>query len=112
MIDPGVAWDKLSNFETAEEIREYFQDAGIRAIRTDHRSCAIAQWLIGTTGIQDVSVAGVVQIGYMEGTKITASGHTMACVVPEYEFRHTNATLTFMEKFDEGAYPELDVYVL
>ena len=29
MIDPQVAYDKLANFETAEELREYFASEGV-----------------------------------------------------------------------------------
>jgi hypothetical protein len=102
MVDPGVAWDKLSNFETAEEIREYFQHEGIKAIQFDANSCAIAQWFKNTTGEEHVSVAAMIKIGRMDDQDCWST--------PRVSFEHTKATLDFIEKFDRGGYPELIDY--
>lgn len=108
MIDPVVAWDKLSNFETAQEIREYFQSEGIKAVKADHKSCAIAQWLIDTTGDQNVSVNSRVQIGIKTVVRALDTGVKLIESEADYEFKHTQATLDFIEAFDNGGYPELE----
>lgn len=108
-IAPEVAWDKLSNFKTAQEIREYFQSENIKAFRAAHDSCAIAQWLINTTGEQKVSVSSKICIGQTPTTRLLFDGKTL---VDTYEwnniFPHTEASLTFIQSFDHGEYPELE----
>ena len=105
MIDPGVAWDKLSNFETAEEIREYFQSEGIRAICGDNRSCAISQWFLNITGVDYVSVASDIKIGNIIHQDV--NGFIQTGLVYTNTFNHTPATLDFIDKFDAGEYLEL-----
>lgn len=108
MIDPVVAWDKLKNFETAQEIREYFQSEGVKAVKGDHKSCAIAQWLIDTTGNPSVSVSSSVQIGISTVTRTLGDDIQFVRNQADHDFRHTPATLDFIEEFDNGGYPELE----
>lgn len=99
MVDPVVAWDKLSNFETAQEIREYFQQEDVFGYRMALASCPIANWMKQTTG------AGLVQVGndisVHSGILDTESTNIGT-------FEHTQATLDFIELFDDGDYPELN----
>lgn len=95
MIDPVVAWDKLSNFETTEEIREYFQQEDIKGYRGVITACPIANWMQKTTGAEMVRVSGDVAV------------YNNRCM-EERRFEHTDATLQFMRKFDTGSYLELD----
>lgn len=106
MIDPGVAWDKLSNFETAQEIREYFQSENITGLKAQPNACPIAQWFINTTG-QEVSVANNIKIGAKEEIYIDYLGREQYGEAYEWEFKHSDATLDFIEQFDGGKYPEL-----
>lgn len=111
MIDPGVAWDKLSNFETAEEIRQYFVDEGIKATRNRADTCAIAKWMNDTTGLSPVFVGTRIEVGKKTVSKKTVSKDRdpgkYSFLEPAYVFAHTDATMEFITKFDEGDYPEL-----
>src|ERR1051326_7819139 len=98
-IDPVVAWDKLSNFETAEEIRQYFMSECIKGLVRRANLCAIAEWLKVTTGNNYVCVASSIDIGLKENEE---------SMEPEYVFSHTPATTDFIERFDNGDYPELE----
>lgn len=97
MIDPIVAWDKISTFETADKIREYFEEEKITGLRGDNRTCALARWLMITTG-ETVSVGSKIRIGFVDSNDFDS---------PHYEFDHTEATLDFIGNFDDGFYPEL-----
>src|SRR5258705_8573939 len=105
MIDPVVAWDKLSNFETWQEIREYFQSEGVKGHKGGVASCAIAVWLTTITGESGVSVSDTIQIGVKE-SKYECDRWVVN--TPTHEFDHTYATEAFMDKFDEGEFPELE----
>src|SRR5712671_1520972 len=102
MIDPIVAYDKLSNFETAQEIREYFQECGIKADRSSSSSCAISEWFKETTGEKFVSVGISIKVGtkvhelQIYGPfNIKNHIHGQLCVAadPEHNFRFTPAIL-------------------
>lgn len=112
MIDPVVAWDKLSNLETAEEIREYFHSEGIKAITSSSYSCAIAEWMRQTTGIEKIRVAGVVEVGEKKMRRPLLSDGYYTCFEPAIVFNHTRATLDFMKMFDQGKCPELELTFL
>lgn len=108
MIDPVVAWDKLSNFETAQEIREYFQRENIQALRSEATFCPIARWLKSTTGETDVCVSSHIEMGEMQ-IQMDNSRYPLPKIAHEYTFQHTLATSTFMDNFDRGFYPELEL---
>lgn len=97
MIDPVVAWDKLSNFDTATEIREYFQQEDIKGYRGVIESCPIAQWMQQLTGADLVRVSGRVTVYQGLGCDL------------DKDFNHTKATLDFVVGFDSGRYPELEL---
>src|ERR1700745_1706260 len=97
MIDPQVAWDKLSGFETAEELRKYFQELGIQGRRGAFSGCPIANWISQQTG-----EPSVVDIG-----KITIAHWTDDQYYRASVFNHTDATYQFILDFDAGDYPEL-----
>lgn len=50
MIDFRVAYDKLFQFETVEELADFFHGEGIHAIPGNGQRCAISQWMTQTTG--------------------------------------------------------------
>jgi hypothetical protein len=102
MIDPQVAWDKLSNFETSEELKDYFKSVGIKGVVGHAQLCPIATWLKQTTGWDMVTVAGSIKFfGKMYETK---QGHVQNDML---KFNHTKATEEFVHNFDHVYYPEL-----
>src|SRR5258708_29016664 len=107
MIDPTVAFDKLSNFETCEEIRIFFQLEGIKAVRGAHDNCPIAKWLTNTTGEGGVSVGSDTRIGVRPVIKMLPDGNTSYHTIEAiHRFEHSDAIIEFIEMFDEGHYPE------
>ena len=99
MLDITVAWDKLSNFETADEIAQFLMDQGIKANKRQIRSCAISKWMREITG--DFSLV-TNQFGIGKSQRTRDGGETISKI-----FDHTVATEEFMNKFDTECYPEL-----
>lgn len=101
MIDPQVAWDKISCFESPEELKDYFVGEQVFGVRKRAFSCPIAIWMANTTG-KHTSVAGTIRVG-VEPWAYHYIGEADA------DFYHTRTTLAFVKAFDQGLYPELDV---
>src|SRR5712672_842872 len=99
MIDPVVAYDKLSNFETAEEIREYFQECGIRGVKGRNDSCAIAQWLIETTGEKLVNVGETIRVGVKANAPISPYPQILLARDPKHRFNRNWAITEFIKQF-------------
>lgn len=102
-MDPIVAWERLKSFETAQDIREFFQNEGIKGIKESLTTCPIASWMHEATKAEIVRVGDVVRVY----SKPTESSNFFYLELTG-EFEHTWATTNFMEKFDEGQFPELD----
>lgn len=102
MIDPQVAWDKLAQFQTPEQLRQFFQDEGIKGIVGHAAKCPIATWMQQTTQVRQVTVAGSVKI--FNKCVVTSFGEPVS---NDLKFSHTDATEGFVALFDQGAYPEL-----
>lgn len=92
MVDLQVAYDKLAQFETAEEIATFLRGYGIKAYRRKSTTCAVAMFLEQMTG-SPVSV-GPSSIGLAQkpGTIIV---------------NNTKAIEQFIIRFDLGHYPDL-----
>ena len=103
MIDPQVAWDKLSNFQSAEELRHFFVGEGIKGVIGHAQMCPIANWLKQTTGWDIVTVAGAIK--FFGALKEATPGTVVSDDI--IRFDHTYATETFLENFDHVYYPEL-----
>lgn len=106
MIDIGVAWDKLSNFETAQEIREYFSDEGITGERGEAANCPISNWLRTTTEAPLVTVSENVKV-WTEDPAVFNISLNRVKKIPIIKLEHTYATKMFMDEFDRKQYPEL-----
>lgn len=91
MIDPQVAYDKLCSFQTAKELREFFQGENVKGCIGTGDMCPIANWLTDTTGLK-TSVATEITF-WTEGRM--------------KHFKHTWATTVFIDQFDDGLYREL-----
>lgn len=95
MIAPEVAYDKLSNYKSAEDLREFFADEGIKGIIGHASMCPIATWLVDTTQIKNVTVAGSIKF-YKDMVENEVDAYP-----------HTEATEQFVKNFDSRCYPEL-----
>lgn len=94
MVDPQVAYDKLCNFQTSQELREYFQQENIKGILGISTMCPIANWFQDTIDVgNDVDVEDTIMVFHPNGDI--------------QRFEHTEATSNFISKFDCGLYPEL-----
>ena len=102
MIDPQVAWDKLLNFDTAQELREYFQFEGVKGFRISVTECPIANWMTATTGLF-TTVSGSIRVW------VDANDSRNPMKSPVAEFSHTNVTKNFVKSFDQKKYPELSL---
>jgi hypothetical protein len=94
MADIDVVMDKLHNFESADDLAEYFEDYGIIARPRHTRSCAIAQFVSIETGRPIVVAGHALRIEDENGALI------------EY-IRHTEAMAQFVQNYDYGRYPNL-----
>lgn len=54
MIDFQVAFDKLAQFQTADEIADFLNVEEIKAIPGDANSCAISAWMKRTTEHENI----------------------------------------------------------
>lgn len=99
MIDFNVAFDKLAQFEKAEDIRIFLQENEIQARPAIARRCAISQYVRKVTGnmavtsYHDVSVFEN-QDNYMQWN-------------PTGSRKITPAMKEFIANFDQYEYPEL-----
>lgn len=94
MIDFQVTYDKLSNFESAQEIREYFNSLGIKGFTCNGSRCPIATFITQETGEQ-----------------VTVEPHHIArankCGNWAVAAENTPAMVDFIDQFDDWCYPEL-----
>lgn len=92
MIDPDVAFDKLCQFETADEVANFLCQEGIKGQRRVSDNCPISNWMSVTTGTSFSTGINVLLTG--------AGGST-------WLRQNTAALIEFVGLFDFGAYPEL-----
>lgn len=92
MIDFTVAFDKLAQFDTPDDIASYLESEGIKAYRGNASFCAVSNFISNLTGQEiETTCLSVVNIG--DSKK---------------EFRLTTTAMSeFIRRFDNGGYPEL-----
>lgn len=100
-IDPQVAWDKITSFDTAEELKDYFVGGHVYGVRSRAFSCPIAIWMSEQTG-KLTHVSNNVRVGVNYKDPLRGA---------ESVFQHTQVTLDFMKAFDGKKYPELDIKI-
>ena len=100
MIDFGVAYDKLAQFETSDEIAEFLKFEGVKAKVGDTRSCAISVWMKNITGLGIRTNFSSVRA--VDETQMIGSRN-----IEGLERSLTVVLRTFVSKFDNGWYPEL-----
>lgn len=99
MADLGVVLDKLSGFESADDLAAFLIGYGIVATPQDARQCAISQFIRTETG-----EAGIITTTF--GISIEKNDIN-SLPYQEQVFKHTNAMKEFVRGFDRNAYPEL-----
>lgn len=97
MIDFQVAFDKLAQFETADELAEFFQYEGIKAVQGDSNNCAISVWMKRTIENDHVFTNKFAITEYPENINDGASNKA----------RTTQPMFDFIMYFDHGLYQEL-----
>lgn len=93
MIDFQVSYDKLCNFETADEIRAYFNSIGVKGLTCNSSKCPIASF---------ISEQSDEQVLVEPHHIVRASGSEWKTMVPT-----TEAMQDFICAFDDWCYPEL-----
>lgn len=96
MIDFQVAFDKLAQFQTANELAKFFQYEGIKAIPGSTKHCAISVWMRRTIE-KELVYTNPFTVAEYKGTKLVAVN--MA--------KTTSPMLDFIVAFDRGNYPAL-----
>jgi hypothetical protein len=102
MIDFSVAYDKLAQFQTADELADFFRSEGLKAVPQSGTSCAISQWMTKTTG--DLVYTTYYDINFKPEM---ASETMMKFGQVEAIESNTPAMAEFARKFDNGQYPDL-----
>lgn len=90
MIDFTVAYDKLAQFDTPDEIVKYLKFEGIKALRANAKFCAVSEYMKNMTG-QDIQTVSLRVYNEDEN----------------YSKPTTLAMCEFIRRFDHGDYPEL-----
>lgn len=96
MIDAGVVFDKLNNFDTADELADYFQAEGIQALPGEPEQCAIAQFVANQTG----------RYVYVDGASIAVYHENMRYIV-DREFACNAQMRDFITRFDAFEYRDI-----
>lgn len=97
MIDFNVAYDKIAQFKSADEIANYLNSCGIKAEKGVPDACAISVWMRDQTGLRILTNSG----------ECWSAGPDNMFDALESR-RNTLAVHTFVESFDSGLYPELE----
>lgn len=97
MADFEVVLDKLHQFETADDIADYFRNYGIQAKRGSAMHCAISQFINIETG----NVDGTVFTSPMEISLYSSD------IEPPIRSTNTAAMMQFIVNYDRGFYPDL-----
>lgn len=90
-IDPQVAFDKLTQFQTADELANYFRQEGITGNKSGALSCPIAQYMQRHT-----QNSVYVSLGYIGTTNDT------------WLVKNSEPLVDFIRRFDSGLYPDLE----
>lgn len=100
MIEFNVAFDKLSSFQTSDEIADYFIGEGVQGYRQEEDSCPIAKWMQQTTN-EAVYVTDTQAFIYDDDASSPIRLKEESPLSP--------AMKEFVGRFDGGDYPELSL---
>lgn len=108
MLDLDVVYDKLEQFETADEIARFLQDQEIKAAPKLAATCAIAVWVKKATETElviHVATSKTV-IYHSNAKKMRTEGKSIEDTII-WQRDHTEAMQDFISRFDAGDYPNL-----
>lgn len=95
MVDISVVHEKLSGFETADELAEFFRNYGIVAQPRNARACAITKFVEIETGERNVITStNALRLENEDGEQLCS-------------FPHTSAMADFVEMYDKGCFSDL-----
>lgn len=104
MLDLDVVYDKLEQFETADEIACFLVQEQVKALPSNGVQCALAKWVKQVTESElAVHVASSHSVVYRED----AVGPVRKEKAILWKREHTQPMQEFIAKFDQGAYPDL-----
>lgn len=101
MVDINVVYDKLCNFESANDLASYFKELGIKGVEQDAMACPITNYVMMETNLNYV----ITNTEYLTVSSRSPSIYDNTDVV--FQGRHTAAMADFVHEFDQGKYPEL-----
>src|SRR5688572_5995926 len=93
--------DQLNAFEDAKSIKDFFIQKGIKGYRQDENSCPISRW-IGLNTNCAVTTEDTIKV-YSSNWDDERDWYTYD------EFQTSSIVKEFIDQFDQGFYPELDV---
>jgi hypothetical protein len=97
MIDPQVAYDKIAQFKTKDEIAELLNQYGVKGYIKNAGHCAISKYMAQTTGHTAWSTTCMIR--QLENESLRAKSVR--------QFPLTNTIDEFISAFDRGEYPNL-----
>ena len=97
MVEFAVVMDKLSSFDTADDLADFFRGYGIKAQPRNARACAISQFVTEETGLKGIVTNTTAVTVYTDEMEQYCSFHQ----------NHTEAMMDFVERYDMGYYPDL-----
>lgn len=102
MLDFQVAFDKLAQFETADEIAEFLGGQNIKAVPQSGDRCAISAFMTGSTGMRVFTGGRSIFIdpprNFDGGVRLTDADDYRDLTIAMQDFVH---------KYDDNQYPEL-----
>ena len=102
MVDFYVAYDKLAQFKTADELADFFRHEGVKGFMHERRTCPIANWMKMQTGLEISAASDIVDL-----TPIVNGDGTLNEAATSSRAMATYAMVGFMQNFDNCHYPSL-----
>lgn len=102
-MDFGTAYDKLAGYDKGQDIAEFLRGEEVKGYKGSEENCPIAQWMQNKTG-EIVMVNGDAVARYCD---LDDEDPNYEILLNEYFREPTSAMLEFIEKFDNGEFPDL-----
>lgn len=94
MVDFDVAYEKLCQFESSDELADFLTQEGVKGKQDLADACALAVWMQTQTG-ENILVSTVEMYKMDENDDYSCRR------------RHNDTLASFVQNFDFGKYPEL-----
>src|ERR1700745_2209626 len=99
-VDFNVAFEKLAQFESAEDLADFFISYQVKAVPSYSDKCAITVWMEGQTGHS-------IRTNMNSVRAVTDKPGSPLETVPGTFNSLTEAMADFVKEFDSGKYPDL-----